>query len=494
FGNAFHTISTVNESPIDENVLWAGTTDGNVWSSNDYGSNWNNVTGNLPDRYVTSVKPSPLKPNTAFVAHSGYKYNDFFPHIHRTDDLGQTWTDISGDLPNLAINDIFVYPDDDLILFIATDGGVYYTLDGGLDWERIGDNMPMIPVYDLEIELIPGNEVLVAATFARSIMTIELAALFPPIAPTVTYNGDLTFCEGDSMVLQAPVGFDGYLWNTGDTTQSIVVDESGVYQVSVFNSYGLSSPFSDSVAVIVSPYPEAPILSASSQLCQGESIVINGPAGFNNYYWSNGVQGVDSIVVSQAGSYSLLVENTGGCSSPLSEWLQLEVTPLPVAGFLAEPQFSTEVMFTNQSQDGLSYAWDFGDGNVSTDENPVHNYAASGGYEVQMIVTNDCGSDTSYQTVNVAISSLEASWIQSLEIFPNPVSDQFEIRGEGLNNTEVKVSLMDLSGKQIWQNEISTNGGTLLHAAAVQNLVSGVYVLRVQQGEIFATRKITVQR
>ena len=127
----FHVITTVSQSPLNANYLYAGTSDGNVWATSD-GSTWNNVTSFLPERYVTSILASPINSNTVFVTHSGYKYNEFIPHVHKSQDNGQNWTDISGDLPQMAVNDIVVTPGYEDKIFVATDGGVYYTVNGGL--------------------------------------------------------------------------------------------------------------------------------------------------------------------------------------------------------------------------------------------------------------------------------------------------------------------------------------------------------------------------
>lgn len=176
FGERFHTISTLDESPLDPELLYVGTTDGNVWRGAPSAQTWANITAGLPDRYVSSVKASPNITNRVYVTHTGYKSNDFTPHLHRSDDQGQTWTAVSGNLPNLAINDVYILPGhQDSILFVATDGGVYGSLNGGQHWERLGQGMPVIPVYDLEIN--PVQRTLIAGTFARSIMTYPLDSL-----------------------------------------------------------------------------------------------------------------------------------------------------------------------------------------------------------------------------------------------------------------------------------------------------------------------------
>jgi len=177
FGSAsFHSITTLDESHFNEGVLYYGTTDGNVWRVLATGGAIQNITEGLPERYVTDIKTSPDLPLTVYVTHSGYKDNEFIPRVHRSDDEGNSWLDISGNLPDLAINDIYILPDhQDSVLFVATDGGVYGSLNAGQNWERMGNNMPYVPVYDLEWN-IAKNE-LIAGTFARSIMTYSIDSL-----------------------------------------------------------------------------------------------------------------------------------------------------------------------------------------------------------------------------------------------------------------------------------------------------------------------------
>lgn len=185
YGDRFHVITTIAQSSLNENFLYAGTSDGNVWYSQD-GSNWVNVTSGLPERYVTSIFASPGDTTGVYVTHSGYKNNDFIPHIHKSVNNGQSWTDISGDLPQWAINDVWVMPGNEATIFVATDGGVYYTENGGVNWNRLGNNMPLIAVYDIEFN--PVSNRLIAGTFARSIWTIDISKLTGIQAPAPANN------------------------------------------------------------------------------------------------------------------------------------------------------------------------------------------------------------------------------------------------------------------------------------------------------------------
>jgi hypothetical protein len=137
FAPRFHTVSCLNESPVLADKLIAGTSDGNVWRREPNGS-WIKINGNLPDRYVTSVHGSPTLPNRLFVTHSGFRDDEYIPHIHRSDDNGASWKDISNDLPQIPVNDLFILPNHaDSVLFLGTDAGVYVSRNSGLNWTPI---------------------------------------------------------------------------------------------------------------------------------------------------------------------------------------------------------------------------------------------------------------------------------------------------------------------------------------------------------------------
>jgi len=176
FARNFHTISCVHESPLLPGLLLAGTSDANVWVSTNTGASWNRIDAGLPERYVTAVKASPSSSNTLYVSHSGYRDNDNRPHLHVSRDLGRSWASAAGDLPPLAINDFLVLPGyQDNVLFAATDGGVYATVNAGKNWYRLGGNLPIIATYSLAWN-VARNE-LVVATHGKSILAYSLQSL-----------------------------------------------------------------------------------------------------------------------------------------------------------------------------------------------------------------------------------------------------------------------------------------------------------------------------
>ncbi len=187
FSPIFHTISTLAESPLVAGSIYVGTTDANVWRTTDDGANWEEIKQGLPERYVTSVKASPVFPETVYATLSGYRDNENTPYVFRSENGGTTWENIAGDLPPVAVNDILILPrHQDTVLIVANDGGVYASLNAGINWERLGGNFPTVPVYDLVYNAI--NNQVVAGSFGRSILSFDLdnIGLFESIEITGT--------------------------------------------------------------------------------------------------------------------------------------------------------------------------------------------------------------------------------------------------------------------------------------------------------------------
>jgi hypothetical protein len=159
-----------------------------VWRGNPNTASWINITGDLPNHFISSIKTSPWFPNTIYVTQTGYRNNDFSPKIYKSTNLGDTWVALAGNLPPLAINDLLILPNSqDSVLFVATDGGVFGTMNAGISWQKLGNNMPSIAVFDLELN--PKINTLIAGTFARSIWSFDLNLLAPttltnPVPPT----------------------------------------------------------------------------------------------------------------------------------------------------------------------------------------------------------------------------------------------------------------------------------------------------------------------
>ncbi|MBK9254574.1 MAG: T9SS type A sorting domain-containing protein [Saprospiraceae bacterium] len=253
-------ISTIHESPVNPDILYAGTSDSQVWTSKDGGSNWFRIMNGLPGRYVSSIIASHKSEDRVFVSFTGYKDNDFTPHIYISENGGLAWKSIQGNLPPISINSVLVLPDNDnlqdpydKLIFVATDAGVYWTSDGGANWDRLGNNMPFIPVYDIEYN--PINHQIIAGTFARSIQTFDLEQLditvntlafdITPeikIYPNVTSDAvNIMISSGDSYTItvlnKSGIVMQRKQIDSGSTTLDMSNFPSGLYLLNItFNS------------------------------------------------------------------------------------------------------------------------------------------------------------------------------------------------------------------------------------------------------------------
>jgi photosystem II stability/assembly factor-like uncharacterized protein len=168
----YGTITTIASAPSDTNVVYVGTDDGNVQVTLDGGSNWTKISNPLPIRWVTRVAVDPYNAMIAYVTLSGYRYDEYLPHVFRTTDAGANWQSISSNLPDAPVNDIIVDPDSAGRLFVATDVGVFVSDSLGDSWNYLGENLPNSPITDLVLH--NPTRTLIAATFGRSMYSINL--------------------------------------------------------------------------------------------------------------------------------------------------------------------------------------------------------------------------------------------------------------------------------------------------------------------------------
>jgi photosystem II stability/assembly factor-like uncharacterized protein len=177
-GQVSGTLTTLAVSPLDGDVIWAGSDDGFVHVSTDGGETWTDVSAGLPVRWVTSVRTDPFSSETAYVTISGFRWAEPLPHVFRTTDLGAIWSAIAGSLPEAPANDILADPDHADRYFVATDVGVYETRNGGTSWSSFGADLPNVVVTSLAFD--PGTQELFAGTYGRSVFSRSTALALCP--------------------------------------------------------------------------------------------------------------------------------------------------------------------------------------------------------------------------------------------------------------------------------------------------------------------------
>lgn len=177
---SYRYISAIDRKKADELKALIGTSDGLVWDTRtdpDFGTaTTQNIKGNLPDFFVTSVNHSLTDSLTYFVSMNGYYPTVTTPYVFKTTDGGNTWNSISGDLPLIGINHLLVAEkENDQVIFAATDAGVFLTQNGGTNWELIGTNLPSIEIVEVDIDY--ANQKLIAGTYGRSMWSYDISFL-----------------------------------------------------------------------------------------------------------------------------------------------------------------------------------------------------------------------------------------------------------------------------------------------------------------------------
>jgi photosystem II stability/assembly factor-like uncharacterized protein len=207
----YGNIISLEESPVQQGLLYVGTDDGLIQVTEDDGNNWTQYSKftSVPETtYVSDILPSQHDAATVYATFNNHKNNDFKPYILKSTDKGKTWTSITSDLPDnepvWTIAEDHVDPD---LLFCGTELGLYVTMDGGKKWIKLKSGLPTVAVRDLDIQKREND--LVIGTFGRSIYilddytpmrnltkeTLEKDFYMFPIKDAWMYNGDRSFSK-----------------------------------------------------------------------------------------------------------------------------------------------------------------------------------------------------------------------------------------------------------------------------------------------------------
>ena len=219
------TIFTITESPLNENIIWAGTDDGNIQVTKNGGKSWKNVVENVPgvpkNTWVYHIEASVHDENTAYVVFDGHTSGDMKAYAFKTTDLGKTWTNIipNDDVTGFIRNIQEDYVNKDL-LFLGTELGLYITINGGDKWSKFTKNVPPVAIHYIELQANTND--LVMGTHGRGVIIIDDISPLREINET-NLSKKLYFFERDEFEIQE---FGGFADNFGRETQFIGANPS----------------------------------------------------------------------------------------------------------------------------------------------------------------------------------------------------------------------------------------------------------------------------
>ena len=173
---AYGTLTSISESPFQFGLIYAGSDDGLLHVTNNGGTSWQNISTSFPkDLWVSRVIASSHKKERVYVTLNGYRWDDFSTYIYISDDYGQTWKDISSNVPMSPVNVIKEDPINQNMLYLGTDNGAYVSFNKGETWQAFSKGLPAVAVHDLVIQKETND--LLLATHGRSIYKTNVANL-----------------------------------------------------------------------------------------------------------------------------------------------------------------------------------------------------------------------------------------------------------------------------------------------------------------------------
>ncbi len=173
----YNTITSLAESPLQEGLVYTGTDDGIIQVTENGGQSWRKVeVGSIPGipstAFVNDIKADLHDANTVYAALDNHKYGDFRPMLVKSSDRGRSWTSIRGNLPDRTLVWRLVQDHvDPQLMFTATEFGIYFTVDGGVQWTMLKGGVPTISFRDLAIHKREND--LVGASFGRGFYVLD---------------------------------------------------------------------------------------------------------------------------------------------------------------------------------------------------------------------------------------------------------------------------------------------------------------------------------
>lgn len=172
------TIFTIAESPLDENIVWAGTDDGNLQVTIDGGKTWINTSNNVgasgiaAQAWISSIEPSRFDKNVVYATFDNHSYGDHKTYLAKSTDLGKTWKRIASEEFTGFAHKIKEDLQNKNLLFLGTEMGLFATVDGGDNWFRMKNNIPWYAMVR-DIQIHPRTHDLVLGTHGRGIITVD---------------------------------------------------------------------------------------------------------------------------------------------------------------------------------------------------------------------------------------------------------------------------------------------------------------------------------
>lgn len=305
---SYNTILSIGLSQRNEDVIWVGTDDGQVQVTRDGGQSWTNVTDNIPDMKpwgrIYNIEVSPFDPATCYVAYDRHMLDDRASYVYKTTDYGEHWTTITDGLPeDQPVYVVRENPNQQGFLVLGNDAGLYYSRNGGAQWEALkGNAFPTASVWDLKF--VENQHDLVVATHGRGAFVLD------DLRPLEEMTGAVKQKDFHLFSLQPAVMYNRWYRSNGTNTPS---------------AYTAPNPPDGAV---IDYYLESAIEKTDQQKKKGTTPVeititsaagdtvntLYGPAkaGVNRFVWDLDYKGPERLDFGEEAEERTSANNTGG--------------------------------------------------------------------------------------------------------------------------------------------------------------------------------------
>ncbi|HEX9958500.1 MAG TPA: T9SS type A sorting domain-containing protein, partial [Fibrella sp.] len=308
-----------------------------------------------------------------------------------------------------------------------------------------------------------------------------------PETPQLTASRSTTFCANETVTLSSTAEAS-YLWNTGQNTRSIGVNQSGSYSVRTRNQFNCESAQSNIVTVLVNPLPNAPTISAQGPLtfCEGTSLTLQANSPLR-IVWSTG-DSTQNLVVRQTGSFTARVRDANGCLSPASLSIATTTRPRPQAPQLT--QIGTYLLEATGAPANERYYWRRDADSISVAA-PQIRLTQSGIYTVRTAIT--------YSPTLVCFSEASTNFSyqlptdnQNISIYPNPSPDGNFFIETLFNLSNTVITVYTLKGQQVYQTTATLLDGR--QQLSLSMLPPGPYIIAVQSGDTKVAKRVQISQ
>lgn len=372
----------------------------------------------------------------------------------------------------------------------------------------LGDSMFLLANLDQEFILVNADGFAVLTPFSTAPNWYKGLAFSNPLQASIATVDTTTFCPGDSAVFIANATWaTGYQWYEGGvlvpgaTSSTFAATQSGPVYVEVTDGICTITSNSDTISLL--NLPNVGLMPGDSSICLGDTITLTGSSGGSSQWYMNGVmipgQTTNTLEVYSSGVYNMTKTNTNGCTDSSAVGINIVVNNLPSVSLTPSSDttycFGDSILISGSS--GGSSQW-YMNGSLINGATSNTLYVSSDGY-YNMVKTNSNGcSDSS--AVGIMITGIDCSaglkdlaGINSMRLYPSPVSEVLYMALEGEFTGEATVRLVGIDGKICLEDQIVLLPGINEFSLNTSTLTAGIYMVNIHFGEIKMSSKIVKQ-